>query len=119
MSSGVAVVLFTSKWSERSRQIIPAVEQLCKNNPTVNFLKVKMWRILCMSNLSFCCDLLIRIYIFGAFVQVDVQANEYLAKSESVEFVPTFKIYKNGYKVKELQGPSLETLEHVVSHFSH
>jgi len=52
-------------------------------------------------------------------VKVDVQANEYLAKAESVEFVPTFKIYKNGFKVKELQGPSEETLEHVVSHFSH
>jgi hypothetical protein len=52
-------------------------------------------------------------------VKVDVQANAYLAKAESVEFVPTFKIYKNGYKVKELQGPSQETLEHVVGHFSH
>lgn len=86
---GIAVVLFSSTWSERSRQIVPVVEQLCKKNPTVNFLKV------------------------------DVQTNAYLAKAESVEFVPTLKIYKNGYKVKELLGPSQETLEHAVSHFSH
>ena len=52
-------------------------------------------------------------------MKVDVKVNAYLAKAESVEFVPTFKIYKNGYKVKELQGPNQETLAHVVSHFSH
>lgn len=33
-------MLFSSMWSERSRQIIPVVEQICKKNPTVNFLKV-------------------------------------------------------------------------------
>lgn len=120
-------MLFSSTWSERSRQIVPVVEQLCKKNPTVNFLKVTF---------SFCnVHAAIHSYFAGLSsspslyvylkvvcpicVKVDVQTNAYLAKAESVEFVPTLKIYKNGYKVKELLGPSQETLEHAVSHFSH
>ncbi len=51
-------------------------------------------------------------------VQVDVEANPFLAKAESVDFVPTFKIYKDGFKVKELLGPTEEALEHAVSHYS-
>lgn len=51
-------------------------------------------------------------------LQVDIEANAYLAKAESVDYVPTFKIFKNGFKVKELQGPNHEALELAVSHFS-
>lgn len=51
-------------------------------------------------------------------LQVDVEENPYLAKAESVSFVPTFKIYKNGFKVKEIVGPTHQALENVVSHFS-
>lgn len=49
---------------------------------------------------------------------MDIEANAYLAKAESVDYVPTFKIFKNGFKVKELQGPTHEALELAVSHFS-
>jgi DnaJ family protein C protein 7 len=62
------------------------VEQLHKLNPTVNFLKV------------------------------DTEANPYLAKAENVDFVPTFKIYKNGSKVMELAGPTQPALENALSH---
>lgn len=41
VNPGVAVVLFSSRWNERCRQVAPVVEQLCKKNPTVNFLKVQ------------------------------------------------------------------------------
>ncbi|CAM6020557.1 unnamed protein product [Sphagnum balticum] len=86
--SGLAVVLFNTRWSDRCRQMVPVVDKLCKQNRTVKFL------------------------------QVDVEANPFLAKAESVDFVPTFKIYKDGFKVKELLGPTEEALEHAVSHYS-
>ncbi|CAN5952660.1 unnamed protein product [Sphagnum jensenii] len=86
--SGLAVVLFNTRWSDRCRQMVPVVDKLCKQNLTVKFL------------------------------QVDVEANPFLAKAESVDFVPTFKIYKDGFKVKELLGPTEEALEHAVSHYS-
>ncbi|CAM6025301.1 unnamed protein product [Sphagnum balticum] len=86
--SELAVVLFNTKWSDRCRQMTPAVDQLAKQNGGVKFLKV------------------------------DVEANPFLAKAESIDFVPTFKIYKNGFKVKELLGPTQEALEHAVSHYN-
>jgi len=47
---------------------------------------------------------------------VDTEANPYLAKAENVDFVPTFKIYKNGSKVMELAGPTQSALENALSH---
>lgn len=85
---GLAVVHFSARSSERCKQISPFVDQLCKRHPSVNFLKV------------------------------DVEDNLYLAKSESVSTVPTFKIYKNGLKVKEIVGPSQQVLEYSVKHYS-
>lgn len=85
---GLAVVHFSTRSSERCKQISPFVDQLCKRHPSVNFLKV------------------------------DVEENLYLAKSESVSTVPTFKIYKNGLKVKEIVGPSQQVLEYSVKHYS-
>ncbi|CAM6038647.1 unnamed protein product [Sphagnum compactum] len=85
---GMAVVQFNTIWSEQCRQMASFVEQLSKLNPTVNFVKV------------------------------DVEESPYLAKAENVKFVPTFKIYKNGFKVKELLGPSQQALEIAISHFS-
>jgi tetratricopeptide (TPR) repeat protein len=85
---GLAVVHFSTRSSERCKQISPFVDQLCKRHPSVNFLKV------------------------------DVEENLYLAKSENVSTVPTFKIYKNGLKVKEIVGPSQQLLEYSVKHYS-
>ncbi|CAM6061700.1 unnamed protein product [Sphagnum tenellum] len=83
---GIAVVQFNTRWSQGCRQMASVVEQLHKLNPTVNFLKV------------------------------DTEANPYLAKAENVDFVPTFKIYKNGSKVMELAGPTQPALENALSH---
>jgi tetratricopeptide (TPR) repeat protein len=82
---GIAVVQFNTRWSEGCRQMASVVEKLCKLNPTVNFLKV------------------------------DTEASPYLAKAENVDFVPTFKIYKNGVKVMELPGPTEQALENALS----
>ncbi|XP_044478468.1 TPR repeat-containing thioredoxin TTL1-like [Mangifera indica] len=57
------------------------MEQVCRRFPSVNFLKV------------------------------EVEDHPYLAKSEGVSSVPAFKIYKNGSRVKEIPGNSLELLE--------
>jgi len=85
---GVSVVQFNTKWSDKCRQMSTYVNQLCKLHPSVNFLKV------------------------------DVEENPYLAKAEGVSFVPTFKIYKNGFKVKDMVGSTQQALETAVSHFS-
>lgn len=49
---------------------------------------------------------------------MDVEDNPCLAKTESVSFIPTFKIYKSGQKVKELLGPSEQALEYAVKRYS-
>ncbi|KAH9296203.1 hypothetical protein KI387_039791, partial [Taxus chinensis] len=84
---GLAVVHFSSRSSERCSQISPFVDHLCKRYPSVNFL------------------------------EVGVQENLYLAKSESVSCVPTFKFYKNGSKIKEIIAPSQQALENSVKHY--
>ncbi|XP_024370770.1 TPR repeat-containing thioredoxin TTL1 isoform X1 [Physcomitrium patens] len=88
VASGVSVVQFNTKWSDKCRQMATYVDQLCKLHPSVNFLKV------------------------------DVEENPYLAKAEQVSFVPTFKIYKNGFKVKDIVGPTHQALDTAISHFS-
>ncbi|XP_068638382.1 TPR repeat-containing thioredoxin TTL1-like [Aristolochia californica] len=63
-------------------------EQLCKRHPSVKFLKV------------------------------DVEDNPYITKSEGVGSVPSFHIYKNGSKVKDVDGNSHDLLESAVKIFS-
>ncbi|XP_077213864.1 TPR repeat-containing thioredoxin TTL1-like [Tasmannia lanceolata] len=87
-SPGMSVVLFCNKSRDISKQILPFTEQLCKRYPSVNFLKV------------------------------DVEDNPYLAKSEGVSSVPAFKIYKNGSRVKDIDGSNQELLESSVKFFS-
>lgn len=87
-SPGLSVVQFVTRWSERCRQLSPFVHDLCKRNPCVNFVKV------------------------------DVEDVPYLAKIESVSFIPTFKIYKNGQKVKEILGPTEQSLEYALKHYA-
>lgn len=41
-----------------------------------------------------------------------------VAKTENVRIVPTFKIYKNGNRVKEMICPTTQVLEHSVRHYS-
>ncbi|XP_065846914.1 TPR repeat-containing thioredoxin TTL1-like [Euphorbia lathyris] len=59
---------------ENHGQVLDLMEQVCKRFPSVNFLKV------------------------------EVEDHPYLAKSERVRCVPSFKIYKNGTRVKEISG---------------
>ncbi|KAF9687304.1 hypothetical protein SADUNF_Sadunf02G0079600 [Salix dunnii] len=66
---------------ENDEQMLQTMEQASKKFPSVNFLKV------------------------------EVEDHSYLAKSESVTFLPSFKIYKNGSRIKEITGSNRELLE--------
>ncbi|KAI4320713.1 hypothetical protein MLD38_034164 [Melastoma candidum] len=79
---GVSVVYFKSASDSQCKQMSSFVDVLCSRNPSVSFLKV------------------------------DVVECSTIAYSESVRIVPTFKIYKNGCRVKEIVCPSRDVLEH-------
>lgn len=85
---GVSVVHFEIESDSQCKQLSPFVNTLCSRFPSVNFLKV------------------------------DVQKTPAIATAENVRLVPTFKIYKNGSRVKELVCPSRDMLEHSVRHYS-
>lgn len=50
--------------------------------------------------------------------QVEIEDHPYLAKSEGVNCIPAFKIYKNGSRVKEIPGNNHELLEKLVKLYS-
>ncbi|XP_050218117.1 TPR repeat-containing thioredoxin TTL1-like [Mercurialis annua] len=85
---GVSVVHFKSSSNLHCKQISPFLDTLCSRYPSINFL------------------------------QVDIEENSAVASAENVRTVPTFKIYKNGNRVKEIVCPSREMLEHSVRHYS-
>ncbi|KAJ8899526.1 hypothetical protein K2173_018500 [Erythroxylum novogranatense] len=87
-SPGISVVHFKSSANLHCNQISPFVDTLCGRYPSINFLKV------------------------------DVDENPVIANLQNVRIVPTFKIYKNGGRVKEIVCPSREMLEHSVKHYS-
>ncbi|XP_057952235.1 TPR repeat-containing thioredoxin TTL1 [Malania oleifera] len=87
-SPGVSVVHFKAASNTQCEQISPFVDTLCGRYPSLNFLKV------------------------------DVKESPAVANSESVRIVPTFKIYKNGVRVKEIICPSHQVLEYSVRHYS-
>ncbi|KAL2339896.1 hypothetical protein Fmac_007836 [Flemingia macrophylla] len=66
------------------KQVLLVLEQTCKRFPSVNFLKV------------------------------EIEDHPYLAKSEGVNSIPAFKIYKNGSRVKEIPGNNHDLLEKLV-----
>ncbi|CAK8537494.1 unnamed protein product [Lathyrus sativus] len=70
------------------KQVSTVFEQISKRFPSVNFLKV------------------------------EIEDHPYLAKSEGVSSFPTFKIYKNGSRVKEISGNNHELLERSVKLYS-
>ncbi|KAK1275498.1 TPR repeat-containing thioredoxin TTL1 [Acorus gramineus] len=86
---GVSVVFFKLEMDQGCRRISPTVDALCVKYPFMNFLKV------------------------------DIEESPTLAESEKVRFVPTFKIYKNGSRVKEIVNPIEPVLVSTVSHYSH
>ncbi|GLU15284.1 hypothetical protein SLE2022_317860 [Rubroshorea leprosula] len=85
---GVSVVHFKVASDSQCMQISPFVDILCGRYPSINFLKV------------------------------DIDENPLVASAENVRIVPTFKIYKNGSRVKEIVCPSQEMLENSVRHYS-
>lgn len=85
---GISVVHFKMASNLQCKQISPFVDALCGRYPSINFLKV------------------------------DINESPVIANTENVRIVPTFKIYKNGSRVKEMVCPSREMLEHSVRHYS-
>ncbi|CAL0333726.1 unnamed protein product [Lupinus luteus] len=85
---GVSVVHFETASNLQCKQISPFVDTLCSRYPSTNFLRV------------------------------DIQENPTVATSENVRIVPTFKIYKNGSRVKEIVCPSRDMLDHSIKHYS-
>uniref|UniRef100_A0ACD5T6Q0 Uncharacterized protein n=1 Tax=Avena sativa TaxID=4498 RepID=A0ACD5T6Q0_AVESA len=87
-SPGVTVLYFTGTMNPQCTQITPSVDALCSECPSVNFLKV------------------------------NVDASPVIAKAENVRIVPTFKIYKDGVRVKEIICPTLHVLRYSVRHYA-
>ncbi|KAG8657918.1 TPR repeat-containing thioredoxin TTL1 [Manihot esculenta] len=85
---GISVVHFKTSSNLHCKQISPFVDTLCGRYPSINFLKVNIENI------------------------------PAVADAENVKIVPTFKIYKNGSRVKEIVCPSCDMLEHSVRHYS-
>ena len=50
--------------------------------------------------------------------QVNVDESPMVARAENVRVVPTFKIYKDGTRVKEMICPSLQVLHYSVRHYA-
>ncbi|KAG1346451.1 TPR repeat-containing thioredoxin TTL1 [Cocos nucifera] len=86
--SGASVVYFMAPSNQQCTQMSPFVDALCTQNPSANFLKV------------------------------NVNESPAIAKAENVRIVPTFKIYKDGMKMKEMICPSQKVLEVSVRHYS-
>ncbi|ONK69907.1 uncharacterized protein A4U43_C05F28090 [Asparagus officinalis] len=85
--TGVSVVFFMASSSQHCSKISPFVDTLCARYPSLNFLKV------------------------------DINESQTVARAENVRTVPTFKIYKNGARVKEMICPSQQVLEFSVRHY--
>ncbi|CAG7865909.1 unnamed protein product [Brassica rapa] len=84
---GISVFYFKSSSNRQSEAISPFINTLCLRYPLVHFF------------------------------MVDVDESLALAKAESIKKVPTFKIYKEGEKVKEMVCPNHKLLEDNVKHF--
>ncbi|KAL5232019.1 hypothetical protein ABZP36_030795 [Zizania latifolia] len=87
-SPGVSVIYFMATMNQQCAQITPSVDSLCSECPSVNFLKV------------------------------NVDESPMVARAENVRIVPTFKIYKDGARVKEMICPSLHNLCYSVRHYA-
>ncbi|OAY60714.1 inactive TPR repeat-containing thioredoxin TTL3 [Manihot esculenta] len=87
-SPGVKIVHFKAASDEQSADVSPFLNMLCVRYPSIHFFKV------------------------------DVEESLAVAKAEGIRTVPTFKVYKNGDKVKEMIRPSLQFLEDSVKSYS-
>ncbi|XP_074296839.1 TPR repeat-containing thioredoxin TTL1-like isoform X2 [Silene latifolia] len=87
-SPGVSVVHFESPSNPQCQRISSLLDTLCSQYPFINFLKV------------------------------DIEVSRDVAEAESLRIVPTFKIYKNGSRVKEIVNPTNDVLQATVRHYS-
>lgn len=124
MISGVSVVHFMSGLNQQCLQISPFVDALCTRYPSVNFLKVVAPEIFPRNSVIFAGSSASKKNSFAEtrtplvlVEQVDVDESPDVASSESVRIVPTFKIYKQGTRVKEMIFPSRQVLEYSVRHY--
>ncbi|XP_042490274.1 TPR repeat-containing thioredoxin TTL1-like [Macadamia integrifolia] len=85
---GVSVVHFKAASNKQCEQKYPFIDTLCLQYPSVKFVKV------------------------------DVEESPVVAKAENVRIVPTFKIYKNGTRVKEMICPTHQVLEYSIRNYS-
>lgn len=120
MVAGVSVALFWRR--EGDKQAIQFMEQLCKRYPSVNFLKVDPFptketiffpssnRVVLTSSSPLQHTTLID--------QVEVEEHSNIARSEGVSSFPTFIVYKNGSRVKEIPGDKRNLLENTVKSYS-
>ncbi|KAL4332358.1 hypothetical protein GQ457_07G003540 [Hibiscus cannabinus] len=83
-SPGISVVHFKVTTNQQCEDIASFVNLLCVRYPSIHFYKV------------------------------DVEESLAVAKAESIRTVPTFKVYKNGEKVKEMISPTHQLLEESV-----
>lgn len=88
LSPGVSVVHFEIASNPQCKRVSSFLDILCGRYPSINFLKV------------------------------DVEGSPDIANAENVRAVPTFKIYKNGSRVKEIVNPTSDMLETSVRHCS-
>ncbi|KAJ1689978.1 hypothetical protein LUZ63_014133 [Rhynchospora breviuscula] len=86
--SGASVVYFMEPSNAECNQISPFVNSLCTSFPLVIFIKV------------------------------DISQHPLIAKTENVHVLPSFIIYKNGNKVKEMICPLKHVLQSWVEYYS-
>lgn len=109
--------------NQQCTQITPSVDALCSECPSVNFLKVI--NVTCLSMYQ----LLQSVTSYESFqianrspayanLQINVDESPMIAKAENVRIVPTFKIYKDSARVKEMICPSLHVLRYSVRHYA-
>ncbi|KAE8720409.1 Inactive TPR repeat-containing thioredoxin TTL3 [Hibiscus syriacus] len=86
-SPGISMVHFKVASNEQCEELTPFVNLLCVRYPSIHFYKV------------------------------DAEESLVVAKAEGIRTVPTFKIYKNGDKVKEMISPTHQILEDSVRNY--
>ncbi|KAJ3685322.1 hypothetical protein LUZ61_014486 [Rhynchospora tenuis] len=86
--SGASIVYFMEPSNAECIQISPFVNSLCTSFPLVIFIKV------------------------------DISQHPLIAKTENVHALPSFIIYKNGNKVKEMTCPLKKVLQSWVEYYS-
>ena len=79
-SKQFVVVDFTAKWCGPCQRMLPMIQQLERQYSNVVFLKI------------------------------DVDNAKDIATKENISSMPTFKFYKNGQKIHEFSGASIQLL---------